>query len=152
MGISNDALFISNTIMNESLKILLQEVEWLTNATETKETEIADVNDFVEDVNVWGSWTLDFWEDIDTSETSKVRLKRYYNEIAREQWYRDIEEFYVKKKFDLALKWDKYSKSDDYLSNLLKTIAMDMWYTSHSKEFVMQNTLPNMSGKELIGR
>lgn len=131
--------------LKESLEILNDDI---IDIEQESQESIA----FIEDVNVWGSWSLDFWEDIDTSETSKVRLKRYYNTIAQEKWFKDIEEFYVKKKFELAMKGVQYSKSDDYISNLLKTIAMDMWYTSHSKEFVMQNTLPNMSGKDMIGR
>jgi hypothetical protein len=94
----------------------------------------------------------EFWGDIDTSETTKAKLKRLYNEMAVEEWFNDIEHFYVKMKFKLALKGAQYSKSDDYMSNLLKTIAMDLWYGSSNKEYVMQNTLPSIGWNDLIGR
>lgn len=95
---------------------------------------------------------IDFGWDLDTSETTKEKLKRLYNEMAVENWFNDIEHFYVKMKFKLAMKGSQYSKADDYLSNLLKTIAMDLWYGSSNKEVIMQNTLPSVSWSDLIGR
>lgn len=93
----------------------------------------------------------DFWDEIDASETTKAKLKRLYNKMAISKWYEDIEDFYVTMKFNLATKAN-FSKSDDYMSNLLKTIAMDLWYGSSNKEYVMQNTLPTVSWNDLIGR
>lgn len=96
--------------------------------------------------------SIDFsTEDLKETETKKQRLERYYNEMAVEAWYSDIEEFYVKQKFKLAMKTN-YTKWNDYLSNLLKTIASDMWYGWNSKEFVMQNTIPTLSNSEAIMR
>ena len=69
--------------------------------------------------------SVDFGEDIDTSETPKERMKRYYNEMAISHKYKNIEHFYVSKKFDLAMK-KEFDKADDYMNNLLKTIAQDM--------------------------
>jgi len=115
---------------------------------EEEDDELIDPSHKEVEVNID---TLEFWDEIDTSETTKAKLKRLYNNMARKSWYQDIEDFYVTKKFELATKAN-FSKSDDYMSNLLKTIAMDLWYGSSNKEIVMQNNLPSVSGNDLIGR
>lgn len=89
-------------------------------------------------------------EDVTENKTKKQKLEEMYNQMAIENWYESIEEFYVKKKFELAMKWEKYSKWDDYMNNLLKSIAADLWYWSSSKEFIMQNALPKVSWKQAI--
>jgi len=91
-------------------------------------------------------------EEVEETETKKQRLERIYNDMAVEAGFDSIEHFYVKKKFELALKWDKYSKSDDYMSALLSTIARDLWYGSSSKEFVMQNNIPVLSAERAVMR
>lgn len=127
--------------------------EIILNQTEieVEDDELIDPSHRVEEIEETNIDTLEFWDEIDTSETTKAKLKRLYNNMARKKWYQDIEDFYVTKKFELATKTN-FSKSDDYMSNLLKTIAMDLWYWSSNKEIVMHNNLPSVSWNDLIGR
>lgn len=90
----------------------------------------------------------EFGEDIDTTETEKDKLKRYYNEFAISKWYENITEFYVKTKMRLLTSWELDS-SDDKLIKLLNTIASDLWYGWQSKQFVMENGL-NKTWKSLL--
>ena len=92
---------------------------------------------------------VDFWDEINVEETPKERMKRYYNEMAIKNKYNDIEHFYVSKKFELATKGE-FDKADDYMNNLLKSIAQDMWYSQASKEYIMQNNLWWMGWKSII--
>lgn len=108
----------------------------------------------VEKIEVWyteeNRGDLNFSsEDLTENKTKKQRLEDMYNEMAISNWYASIEDFYVRKKFELAMK-ESYSKWDDYMNNLLKSIASDLWYWSSSKEFIMQNTLPKVSWKQAI--
>lgn len=91
-------------------------------------------------------------EEYEETETKKQRMERLYNEMAIENWFDSIEHFYVSKRFWLAMKWDRYSKADDYMSALLNTIAKDLWYWSASKEFVMQNNIPVLSPEKAVMR
>ena len=84
-----------------------------------------------------------FGEEIDTSETTKDRLKRIYNEMAIKQWFKSIEEFYVKKKMMLLMS-DGLEASDEKMIKLLQSIASDLWYNGSTKEFVMWNNLANL--------
>lgn len=94
---------------------------------------------------------IDYGDDVDESESTKERVKRYYNEMAVKNWFKDIEHFYVTKKFDIAMA-SEYTKENDYLNNLLKTIAQDMWYSQASKEYIMENSLSNRSWNSMIGK
>lgn len=94
---------------------------------------------------------VEFWEEIDTSETRRERLRRYYNEYAVELWYKDIEEYYVKTKFKLLTK-ESSSLLDKNMNDFLKTVAQDMWYGQASKEYSISNNLPQMSGHSMIGK
>lgn len=113
-----------------------------------KDKEIDEINNNEENESS-SPVTIDFWEDIDTAETPKERMKRYYNELAISHNYKNIEHFYVSKKFELAMK-KEFDKADDYMNNLLKTIAQDMWYSQSSREYIMQNNLPSTSWRNLI--
>jgi len=134
--------------MSEIKDVVIDEIILKQPELEEEDDELIDPSHKEVEVNID---TLEFWDEIDTSETTKAKLKRLYNNMARKSWYQDIEDFYVTKKFELATKAN-FSKSDDYMSNLLKTIAMDLWYGSSNKEIVMQNNLPSVSGNDLIGR
>lgn len=90
----------------------------------------------------------EFGEEINTNETEKEKIKRYYNEFAWKEWYVDIADFYVKKKMDLLIKWT-LSSSDEKVIKLLSTISTDLWYGWQSKEFIMENGL-NKSTKSVL--
>lgn len=134
--------------MSKIKDIVIDEIILNQTEVEEEDDELIDPSHKEVGVNID---TLEFWDEIDTSETTKAKLKRLYNNMARKSWYQDIEDFYVTKKFELATKAN-FSKSDDYMSNLLKTIAMDLWYGSSNKEIVMQNNLPSIGWNDLIWR
>ena len=87
---------------------------------------------------------MEFGEDIDTSSTKKQRIEKWYNDIAQDNWYTGIEEFYTKKKMMLLMQWE-LTASDEKLIKLLSSIAADLWYNSASKEYVIENGLSKIS-------
>lgn len=117
----------------------------------TEENKLEEVN--IEKDSDIEPWKTEFYtEEVNETETKKQRLERLYNKMAIENWYESIEHFYVSMKFRLAMKKDWMDKADDYMEKLLRSIASDLWYGSWNKEFVMQNTLPQLSWDKAIMR
>ena len=90
-------------------------------------------------------------EEVAETETKKQRIERMYDELAKEAWYRNIEEFYVKKRWEMAFKWTLWS-ADEYMLKFLKSIADDLGLWGSSKEFVMQSQIPNLSSSQAVMR
>ena len=117
----------------------------------TEENKLEEVN-IDKDLDI-EPWKTEFYtEEVNETETKKQRLERLYNKMAIENWYESIEHFYVSMKFKLAMKKDWMDKADDYMEKLLRSIASDLWYWSGNKEFVMQNTLPQLSWEKAVMR
>lgn len=90
-------------------------------------------------------------EEVVETETKKQRIEREYNKLARQADYENIEEFYVKKRREMAMK-KELTKADEYMMKFLATIRDDLWYGSWSKEYFMTNNIPVLSAKEATMR
>ncbi len=117
----------------------------------TEENKLEEINiESTESIEPWK--TAFYTEEINETETKKQRLERLYNQMAIENWFESIEHFYVSMKFKLAMRKEGMDKADDYMEKLLRGIASDLWYGSWNKEFVMQNTLPQLSWDKAVMR
>jgi len=70
-----------------------------------------------------------------------------YTKMAKEYGFESVEDFYVTTKFKLAIEG---GKPNSPLVSLLNSIAADLWYGKSSKEFFMENTLPQMEWHKMI--
>lgn len=87
----------------------------------------------------------------DEQKSKKKRLEESYYQMCRAQWYESIEDWYVTKKFEIAMR-EKLSKQDEILLKLLDSVAKDMWYNDSSREFVIWTNVKKISNRDMLNR
>ncbi len=128
--------------MNEN-----QEEKTLLKEELSNEEEMRVINETINDPVIQSFYS----EEVAESETKKQRIERMYDELAKVAGYENIEHFYVKKRWELAMKGALWAP-DEYMMKFLKSIADDLGLWGSSKEFVMQSQIPNLSSAQAVMR